>query len=117
MISLSIISAEEKRKETEIFKAAYEALRNQRIEQVVKNLFNMAKNRIEKEKSKENRCSIFIDTPAYNLLECQNDSDFEDAVAIVRTLLEKAGYTIDIHMYSNSWRSKSGSVALISISW
>lgn len=122
MLNLSIISAEEKRKEVEMLKIkreaeriAYEALRNQRVEQLVERLFKMVKNDIEK--SEENKCETVITETIFKSFESQDWGEFEDAATIVKTLLEKAGYTFYEHTYSDSWRKKSGKIVSFSISW
>lgn len=111
MISLSIISAESKRKEIENLKIArekeriaHEALRGQRVEQLVEHLFNMTKRAIEK--SEFDHCDILITETLLKKWGKPCEDELMEALDITFTLLGKAGYSINLwHKYSAAWRT------------
>lgn len=123
MISLSIISAESKRKEIEALRIirekeriAHEALRGQRVEQLVEHLFNMAKRNIEN--SEYNSCSIYITETLLKRWGKPCEDELMEALNITIDLLGKAGYDINHwHMYSASWRKRSGNVGYFFVNW
>jgi hypothetical protein len=123
MISLSIISAENKRKEIEALRIAremeriaHEALRGQRVEQLVEHLFNMAKCKIEN--SEFDCCEILITETLLNQWGKPCEDELMDALNITIALLEKAGYCVNPwHGYSASWRTRSGRVGYLYVRW
>ena len=123
MISLSIISAENKRKEVEALqiaremeRIAHEALRGQRVEQLVEHLFNVAKSNIER--STFNGCEVLITETLLILWGHPHWDELMDALNITITLLNQAGYcTNPWHEYSDSWRKRSGKVGYFYVKW
>lgn len=123
MIQLSIVSAEAKRKEIEALRVAremeriaHEALRGQRVEQLVEHLFNVAKYNIEA--SETGGCEILITETHLALWGNPHWDELMDAINITITLLNEAGYVVNPwHEYSTSWRNRSGKVGYLYAKW
>lgn len=124
MITLSIMSADSKRKkvdcaiaEEEAKKRAYEALRGQRIAKLTELLFNEAKAKIENT-TMYYSCEVLIDEHIYAKWGKPDLYELSEAAKVVRTLLQNGGYDVnEWHEYSPSWRTRSGNIGYLWISW
>lgn len=124
MITLSVISADSKKKETDLLRAeeearqeAYEALRGQRVTHLVELLFNEAKTTIEKTKNYYS-CEVMITEEKYVQWGKPDLYELKDAADIVRALLIKSGYKVnEWHEYSPAWRTRSGRIGYLYVSW
>ena len=124
MIELSIISADIKRKkvdyaiaEEEAKKKAYEALRGQRIAKLTELLFNEAKAKIEKT-TMYYSCEVLVDEHIYTKWGKPDLYELSETAKVVRVLLQNGGYDVnEWHEYSPSWRTRSGNIGYLWISW
>ena len=123
MIQLSIMSAEAKRAETdrrekerEAFLRKIEAERPARVETLISQVFNFAKNKIEE--AKYGFCQVAITYDEIFLWKPWNDDELREAAAEVVNLLRIAGYEVrDFYEYSKAWKTRSGKFGYIYISW
>lgn len=121
MIELSIISAESKKTEIDIFEAEkeakrkiYEAQRSQRVEKLTEQIFNTLKTKIENSKSYWNCITITEDH--FNKWGKPDMNELQDAFKVVAQLFITAGYkTHGFCEYGKSWRTRSGKVGYINI--
>lgn len=121
MIELSIISAESKKTEIDIFETEreakrkiYEAQRSHRVEKLTEQIFNTLKVKIENSKSYWNEITITEDH--FNKWGKPDMNELKDAFKIVTQLFITAGYkTHGFYEYSKAWRTRSGRVGYINI--
>lgn len=123
MIQLSIMSADAKRAETnrreierKAWQDAIDAQRPARVEQLVGQVFNFAKRKIES--AEHSCCQVTITDDEIFLWKPWNNEELREAVAEVVVLLRLAGYEVnDFHEYSKGWKTRSGKFGYLYIFW
>lgn len=123
MIQLSIMSADAKRAETnrqeierKAWQDAIDAQRPARVEQLVGQVFNFAKRKIES--AEYSSCQVTITDDEIFLWKPWNDGELREAIAEVIVLLRLAGYEVnDFHEYSKGWKTRSGKFGYLYIFW
>ena len=123
MIQLSIMSADAKRAEPnrreierKAWQDAIDAQRPIRVEQLVGQVFNFAKCKIES--AEYSYCQVTITDDEFFLWKPWNNEELREAIAEVIGLLKLAGYKVsNFYEYSKGWKTRSGKFGYLDISW
>ena len=120
MIQLTIQTPEQRRQEAKVIQLQRKLeaekekiLSNQRIENYVEQIFNYVKEEMSKSGSDYGEW-IYLYTYQFKNAKIW---EVEKAASIVRKLLDEAGYSGYLHVYTSGWQERSGKICYFDISW